>query len=321
MKCLCCGKEIDNTATDELRTKWHRRCVRSFFGTESLPTLDIKRDQLTKLVEVNIEEGLTIPGVQKKMSLHLDSNGSTARLTLIDYPTGYILKPQADEYAHLPEYEWLGMHLAESLGVKVVPFALYDTSEELVYLTKRIDRNFTSDIAQCFAMEDFCQLSERLAEDKYKGSYESCVRIIRKYSKTPGIDIAELFLRIIVSYILGNSDLHLKNLSLIEAAPGERDFALSKAYDILPVKAVEPRDLDELALSLNAKKRDLTRQDFLDFAEYCKLGSSVAIKMITKLNEKMPEITAAIQNSFLSSTERRLLTKLIDSRLSNLIAI
>ena len=118
-------------------------------------------------------EGFTVPGVQKKLSLHLSSD-TNARLTIVDYPTGFILKPQTEEYAHMPEYEDLAMRLAELIGIQTVPHALIKMKDEYGYITKRIDRDITQDQIKLYAMEDFCQLSNRLTQDKYKGSYENC---------------------------------------------------------------------------------------------------------------------------------------------------
>ena len=57
---------------------------------------------------------------------------------------------------------------------------------------------------QMCAMEDFCQLDYHLTQDKYKGSYERCAKIIRKYSCQEGMDLTELLLRILFSFIVGN---------------------------------------------------------------------------------------------------------------------
>ena len=73
------------------------------------------------------------------MSLHL-SNADVPRLTLVDYPTGYILKLQTPEYRNLPEAEDLAMRIAERAGVKTVPHALLRMNGQYAYITKRVDR-------------------------------------------------------------------------------------------------------------------------------------------------------------------------------------
>ena len=317
MRCLCCGEIIEPSSMKELRQGWHDKCVKEFFGTMDLPKLLIDKKRLEKMIAINVGEGLTIPGVQKKFSLYLEKE-SPARLTLVDYPTGYIMKPQASEYENLPEFEWLAMKIVEEAGIKVVPFSLYDTGEELAYITRRVDRQFELDGILRFAMEDFCQLAERLTEDKYKGSYEGCVKIARKYSDNPGLDISELFLRVVVSFVVGNSDLHLKNFSLREKEAGKRRFGLSEAYDVLPVNVVEPLDLDEMALSLNGKKRGLELEDFLEFADYCKIGRVAGKKMIQKICEKRDKFVEIIMNAPIKDLQKEKMRELVIARCDKL---
>ena len=100
MRCLCCGKEIAEQT--ELQDGWHKRCVRSFFGVDDLPRINVTEKELEDLANACVAQGLTVPGVQKKLSLHL-SQDPDARLTLADHPTGYILKPQTEDCSHLPE--------------------------------------------------------------------------------------------------------------------------------------------------------------------------------------------------------------------------
>ena len=176
---------------------------------------DITKEQLEKLANETVNEGIIIPGVQKKLSLHLSCDMNT-RLTIVDYPTGYILKPQTEEFKNMPEFEDLAMRLAEIMGIQTVPHALIKMNGEYAYITKRIDRDITGEKIRLYAMEDFCQLSRRLTQDKYRGSYENCGRIIKKYSEIPGVDLSELFLRVVGSFVMGNSDMHLKNFSLRE---------------------------------------------------------------------------------------------------------
>lgn len=119
MKCLCCGKEIsERESVAEKTWCWHKKCVKSFFHTKEMPRLDITKEQLEKLANETVNEGLTIPGVQKKLSLHL-SNDVNERLTIVDYPSGYILKPQTEEFENMPEFEDLAMRLAEIMGIQI----------------------------------------------------------------------------------------------------------------------------------------------------------------------------------------------------------
>ena len=316
MKCLCCGKRIVNSAFDvEKKWCWHKKCVRKFFQIEKMPVLDITKEQLEKLANETVNEGLTVPGVQKKLSLHLSSD-LNARLTIVDYPTGYILKPQTEEFANMPEFEDLAMRLAEIMGIQTVPHALIKMNDEYAYITKRIDREITENQTRLYAMEDFCQLSYRLTQDKYKGSYEQCGRLIKKYSTTPGLDLSELFLRVAGSFIMGNSDMHLKNFSLKETEPGNREFQLSKAYDMLPVNVIMPEDKEQLALTINGKKRNVHKKEFPILAESCGISRNAAERMIGKICSTESKLLKAVDESYLSTEQKEQVKDLIRERIN-----
>ena len=92
--------------------------------------------------------------------------------------------------------EYLAMSMSKSTGIKTVPFGLIIMQSQInnfAYITKRVDRIDDKKLA----MEDFCQLDGLLTEDKYRGSYERCAKIINKYSSNPGLDLAEMFVRIV----------------------------------------------------------------------------------------------------------------------------
>ena len=71
MNCLCCGKTITEAASSaEKEWQWHKKCVKKFFQTDTLPILDITKEQLETLARETVNEGLTVPGVQKKSSYY-----------------------------------------------------------------------------------------------------------------------------------------------------------------------------------------------------------------------------------------------------------
>lgn len=321
MRCLCCGKEIPETASEYVKeAQWHSACVRKFFGTKDLPELDISEDTLTRIAEESTNRGFTVPGVQKKMSLHLTTDGGKPRLTLVNYPTGYILKPQTEQYESLPEAEYLVMQMAEKTGIDTVPYAMVRMSgctSSTAYITKRIDRILPTKkdpVLKLLAMEDFCQLEQRLTENKYQGSYERCAKVISRYSVRSGLDLSELFLRVVFSFVVGNSDMHLKNFSLIETSSGSQEYVLSGAYDMLPVNVVLPEDRDELALTVNGKKHNIRRNDFLKFAEVSGISREVAAKMIEKVLSMKENYLLLCDRSYLPDHMKERFHMLIEER-------
>lgn len=318
MKCLCCGKPLNTVK--ELNTLWHNSCITKFFSTKKLPELDLSKTSLEALAIASVHKGYTIPGVQKKLSLYL-SNEDTPHLTLMNYPTGYILKPQTKEYKALPEAEYLVMQMARFAGIHTVPFALMkiESDHTYAYITKRIDRIHIDGKIEKLAMEDFCQLENRLTQDKYHSSYERCAKVIQAYSSTLGFDLTELFIRIVFSFLVGNSDMHLKNFSLIESKPKSQEYHLSDAYDMLPVNIILPEDQDEVALTLNGKKRNLRKNDFLKFAEVCGINKKSAEKMIANLISKTEDFILLCEESYLPNDMKESLKKLIIERKERLL--
>jgi len=312
MNCLHCGRKMNTNEND-----WHEKCIKTFFGTKEMPSLDFSNKQLTTLAKNSIKQGLAITGVQKKLSLHLQ-NKADVRLTIVDYPTGYILKPPTEDFDSLPEFEDLAMRLAKIAGIQTVPHGLVKVNKKYAYITKRIDRDIKNDIVKLYAMEDFCQISKRLTQDKYRGSYESCGRVIKDFSIRPGLDLSELFLRIGLSFIIGNSDMHLKNFSLIEQKPATRAFALSMAYDLLPVNIIMPEDKEQFALTLNGKKRNIRRKDFIEFAQNCQISKKSAENMLIKLCSLKDKFLLQCDNSYLTFNQKLKMQELITERISTL---
>ena len=310
MNCFCCGKPL-KTENDN---GWHKACIKRFFGTAHIPEIEIDEKALESLAAQSTSKGLTVPGVQKKLSLHLSTDNHNPRLTLVNYPTGYILKPQVKEFECLPEAEQLVMCMAEATGISTVPHALIKSGDKLAYITKRIDRVFEKTETKMLAMEDFCQLDLRVTADKYKGSYERCAKVIGRYSSQIGLDMAELFMRLVFSFVVGNSDMHLKNFSLIETDESSNTFVLSPAYDLLPVNVIMPEDTEEFALALNGKKTHIRKKDFFVFAEECGISKASAEKMIAKIVSMKPKYIDMCNGSLLPYHLKERFAELIEQR-------
>ncbi len=283
-----------------------------------MPDIDVSNAELEALVVKTVNKGLTVPGVQKKLSLHLSQEDGIPRLTMVDYPTGYILKPQSESFRALPEAEHFVMKLALKFGIKAVPCALvrlHDKDDSsYAYITKRVDRVTSSGKTEMLAMEDFCQLGQRLTQEKYKSSCEKVGKILMQYSSNPIIDSSELYMRLLYCYLTGNSDMHLKNFSLIETKAKSRKFVLSPAYDLLPVNLVMPEDTEETALPLNGKKRNLTRKDFLTYADGLGINPIASKKIMEKFLGLEDMALDELEKSFLPGDMKEGMSELMKHR-------
>jgi serine/threonine-protein kinase HipA len=207
-----------------------------------------------------VERHIAVPGVQPKISLSIIkdafTDGNKNRLTVVGALGGnYIFKPPSDHYIDMPQNEHVTMRIAETFGIRTVQSSLIRlASGELSYITKRIDRSSTGDKIH---MLDMFQITD--ASDKYKSSMERIGKALTQYSANVLLDKLYFFDIGLFCFLTGNNDMHLKNFSMINS--GEQ-WSLSPAYDLLNVTIVNPDDSEELALTLEGKKKKLKREHF-----------------------------------------------------------
>ena len=305
-KCLYCYKELKEGQTD-----YHPSCAKKLYGVKTAPVLPYNRSQIGELAKRVVRAQTTLTGVQAKLSLDVNhgQKNEPDRFTIVGLWGRFILKPQTDTYRSLPELEDLTMHMAEAAKIAVVPHGLIRFDDgELCYITRRIDRQPDGSKT---AMEDMCQLSERLTEYKYKGSYEQIAKLIKKYSAVPQLDLVNFWEVVVFSWITGNSDMHLKNFSLYKTPLG---FCLTPAYDLLSTLIVMPQDTEELALTLNGKKRKIKRSDFEKAMTASGLNEKVIHNMANKFGKAISKWIDLIDNSFLPNDMKREYKRLIIKR-------
>lgn len=292
-KCLYCYKSLKGIHDQE----YHAACIESFFGAKVAPILPYKMDDMAILAKQVVERSVTIPGVQPKLSMGIikDVLDDTAkgRMTILDALDGlFILKPQNENYPFMPENEHLSMLLAGLFGINVVPSTLIRlASNELCYLTKRIDR---TDENKKIHMIDFLQILE--LEDKYMGTMEQVGKKIGELSEHVLLDKLRFFELAVFNFLIGNNDMHLKNFSMIHSDNG---WVLSPAYDLLNVKIILPSDKDELALLLGGKKKNHSRAYFEGFGYQLKLNDKQIQSVFRRIEGWLPKAQLLINKSFL----------------------
>jgi serine/threonine-protein kinase HipA len=306
--CLYCYQPLVGGEKD-----MHPGCIKKFFGQAELPTLDYTIAHLDELAKQVIQEQTSLTGVQPKLSLHLNRHEGSSRLTIVGLWGGYICKPQTITYEQMPEVEDLTMHLAALARIDVVPHTLMRMADDsLCYLTRRIDRTAKG---EKIAMEDMCQLTERLTEHKYKSSYERIVKSVLQYSSVPKMDVTNFFEIVLFSWLTGNNDMHLKNFSLYE--PDDNHIRLTPAYDLLNAAIINPKDDEELALTLNGRKKKLKKSDFLKCAESLGIETVIVDRLINKYKKLLPKFETMIHCSFLSEELKEQYYKLLKERIES----
>lgn len=308
-KCLYCYQELEAGIVD-----YHPHCAKRYFGTTSVPGFPYRHTEIKELAKKVVSSQTAVTGVQAKLSMDIEKLQHESRFTIVGLWGRFILKPQTELYPYLPELEDLTMHLAEVAKIQVVPHTLVRFADgQLCYLTRRVDR--TTKGAK-LPMEDMCQLSEKLTENKYRGSHEQIAKLILHYSSAPKLDLERFWEIVLFSWITGNSDMHLKNFSMYSPIPD--NYQLAPAYDLLNTLLVMPSDTEELALTLNARKKKIKLQDFRSAMMNSGLDEKVIQNMLKKFHSAEKQWYDWIERSFLPLEMKNGFIAMIKERLSRL---
>lgn len=303
--CLSC-----HCLDPELEGGYHRKCARRLFGTNWTPTIPFTFGDI--VIEAQKMVGkISISGVQPKLSVHLDKRRKA--LEVVEKGGSFILKPQVERFSHLPENENLCMNIAEDLKIDTPPHGLLRFRDgSLCYVIERFDRlNDGTRLPQ----EDFQQLTG--IDDKYSGSMERVGKVLLEHSSAPLLDCIILFERILLFFVLGNGDAHLKNFSLLKK-PG-LGYRLSPVYDIVNSRLALPLEREEMSLSINGKRNKLRREDFLSFAASMEIPDKTVSTILNRLRKNKDTIKAQIDSSLLSQEERNRFWSIYEERLLRLL--
>lgn len=312
-KCLYCYQELEEGQVD-----YHPACARKFFGSETAPVLPYTRENMSELARQVIRTSASVTGVQAKMSLDVDRGGKNepSKFTIVGLWGKYIFKPQSGRYPCLPELEDLTMKMAEVARIRTARHTLIRLADgELGYLTLRMDRGRKG---EKISMLDMCQLTNRLTEHKYYGTYQQLAETIKKYSSAPMLDVQRFWEIVLFSWITGNSDMHCKNFSLIDTGNGE--YALAPAYDLLAVLLADPNDTEEMAMSftVGGNKSGFDRNTFLTAFTQSGIPVVVTEKLIERMKGYIPKWKDLIAQSFLPEKMKAAYCLLLDRRMERI---
>jgi serine/threonine-protein kinase HipA len=243
----------------------------------------------------------SLAGMQLKLSALQEADGG---LTIPVRGVGgtWIAKLPSTRFAAVPENEYVMMTLAKAVGITVPDVALVAADKLLnvpegaftgsgrVLVVRRFDR--AADGTRLH-MEDFAQVFGKYPKHKYgKASYEDIARVL--WAETGEDGIREFTRRLVVTVLIGNGDMHLKNWSVLY--PDRRAPILSPAYDFVSTVPYVPNET--LALSLGESKDMLSVDEnrFVRFARRAglpdRLVAAVAVDTADRLHEAWRSLDA-----------------------------
>lgn len=254
---------------------------------------------------------MSIQGIQPKVSTILNIKNSG--FEIVDQGGEFIMKPQSVDYTELPQNEDVSMRLAAMVDIETPLHGLiYSKDNSLTYFIKRYDRIGKK---QKRAVEDFAQLSGNTRDTKYRSSMENVAKLIEQFCTFPVIEKVKLFRLTLFSYLIGNEDMHLKNFSVITR---DAKIELSPAYDLLNTTIAIGNALEELALPLSGKKRNFTKNNFLEYygQQHLGLRTQVIDDVLADFSNAIESWKNTIEISFLSATMKQKYVEIIEQRRS-----
>ena len=178
---------------------------------------------------------LSLAGAQKKLPVYYD--GHHFHLGMGSAPSNYIIKPPIEDLDNTVESEAFCMALAHEVGLDVPRTFIHRHGPLKLFVIERYDRTRTGENIQRLHQEDFCQALRIPPEFKYETeggpSLAACFELVRSHSVSAGKDVLSLLNWVVFNVLIGNSDAHGKNLSLLLLPEGPR---LSPFYDLLSTR-------------------------------------------------------------------------------------
>jgi serine/threonine-protein kinase HipA len=313
MNCKICLRSLSSAKSTE-SPDYHDACKRKLFGKAGVsPRLGFDKKQFSSEIAHKFSKRMSMSGLQQKLSMKIESG----QITPTDLGGTLILKPTSADYDDVSENEHVSMLIGQRLGIDTPPCGLVSFSNgELAYIIRRFDRLpdgskiHQEDLTQILGLQ-----KDSGGEFKYGGSYESAGQAILNATGNKLVIALRFFERVVLNFLIGNADYHLKNISLrnmdasakyseltpnydslntfLHFGPGESFFALK---DGLYPDQYESSPYNELGSP--------SGKDFIEFGSRLGLKQKVTTEVFAKFSKKKLEMRELIDASYLAGPNK-----------------
>lgn len=251
-----------------------------------------------------------LAGVQEKISaatIAFPVRGARAR-------RAWILKLEPQRLPGLVANEAFFMQMAANLGIETASTKLvHDRDRRPGLLVERFDRVWSKSARRLVPIhqEDACQLLDRYPADKYRLTAADLARAL-EVCGAPTVERARLLRLFAFSYLIGNGDLHCKNVSVVRGPAG---FRLSPAYDLLSTLPYGDR---HLALPIEGRDDNLRRKTFIAFGERFGVLPAATAAILDELADRARPWVARLGEIGLDVKKSADLRRTIEKRIDDL---
>jgi serine/threonine-protein kinase HipA len=243
----------------------------------------------------------SLAGAQPKIALFRDEERGRWGIPSGSMPTTHILKPATGAFDGLAENEHFCLRLAKECGFSTASSKVEYFGESPVIVVERYDRLRRDRGVFRIHQEDFCQALGRAPQQKYQnegGPWASeILTLIRQYSSNHAEDEQRFIDALILGWLIGATDAHAKNFSVLIAAGAQ--VRLAPLYDIsstLPYpKQVDLRRAN-LAMKIGDTYRlsEIGKRNWEKFAVENKISPKILHARIEQLMDALPQKCSAV---------------------------
>ena len=170
-------------------------------------------------------------------------------------------------------------NMARDCGIEMMESELLEENGRAHFMTKRFDRENGS---LKHHIQTFCAMQHYDFNEVGSFSYEQLFQTMR-ILRLPYPQAEQMYRRIVFNVIARNCDDHTKNFAF-RLREGE-SWELAPAYDICHAYRPDSIWVSQHALSINGKRKDITREDLVSFAKAMNIKK--AEKIISEINSKV----------------------------------
>jgi serine/threonine-protein kinase HipA len=172
-------------------------------------------------------------------------------------------------------------NMAKACGIVMMPSHLLEENGRAHFMTKRFDRE-GGELKH--HMQTFCALKHFDYNLVNSFSYEQLFQCMRELKLTYA-DAEQMFRRMVFNVIARNCDDHTKNFSFLLKQRGK--WELAPAYDLCHAYRPGSEWVSQHALSINGKRKDITKADLLVIGESirCKKASEIVDEINDTVNQ------------------------------------
>ena len=274
----------------------------------------LAKEGASKSAEIVVKSHLSLAGASGKVGLYYNQSSGKWYKPQGLAPSTHIVKQSHVRYKNIVLNEQLCLLTAQKLGIEIPESFILQTqagmvnNEDVLFTTRRFDRDFDNDSRIIDGLktpyrlhqEDFAQALGIKSIDKYEkegqGYLKKMFDLLLKYSSNPIEDSLKLWRRTVYNCLIGNTDNHIKNSSLMYSKDLS-SIRLAPFYDVICTRVYES-STEEMSVSINGKKNinQIRKDDLEKEAKNCGLGTKVAMKIYDELHD-------GIKNALLDSSK------------------